>query len=205
MQLNRIKRYILVIGASFLMAGCATPTIMLNHSPQKLMILPVDSIIPPPSIDLQHRNIILTFSNDGVTQPIGAYLDDYNGEFTKVVQTYTISNPGHVLFESISRYLSKANATVFNQYCNYIVNPNTPKDAQKVDISVTQLEMHYWRSKQGDFYLAHGQVTCSIDAGPVISIQAEARALSSLDIFDALSAKIGAELGKNILGQRSSM
>ena len=94
--------------------GCKSPTIMLNHNPQLIMEGQIDTLTT--TLNYNQKKIILEMVSDLSTAPTGSYLNDYHGRISPVVQTFLISKPGYVLFESIAESLKKHNAIVYRQY-----------------------------------------------------------------------------------------
>lgn len=138
-----------------LLVGCATPMVLPTHHAVDLLKSTLDGA-PPPSF--AGRTVLLSFEGDKSVVPVGALLDDYHRGITPAIQTYVMPQPGLVLFESLAASLEDAGARVYRAYPDPIYQPDAIADAVRVGFSVTSLEVHRWRTRDGDFLLLGADV-----------------------------------------------
>ena len=176
----------------FILSGCETPMMLLNHNPEVIIKKKLDNSIN--ENDFQKKIFVLRMVNDLSKAPTGAYLNDHYFFVNPVNQTYLLSQPGFVLFEKIADALKKQNAIVYRQYNQQEINSDLKYHACIVTLSVKDMEVHLWeRKKEGTFYLAkaHALLSIHLPSGEHISSEdsVSAKVNESDDVFDVLANK----------------
>jgi hypothetical protein len=193
---NTLLKPIVAAGALIWLIGCSTPMIMLNHHPETLVKLSVDTTFA--KVDFNARTIVLEMREDSVTQPIGAYLDEEYSSINSVEQSYVLPDPAHVLFEKLADQLKASNAVVYRSYLpgGQMVGPSVP-DAVAVGFGVKDMEYHRWDSRikgVGAFNISRANVSLSISKGatPVMNdtMTVSVKVKDTVDPFNAMAQKL---------------
>ena len=112
---------------AWLLAGCATPMLLPTHHASELLEAPLGAVDPPSFVG---NTILLRFEGDESVVPLGALLDDFHRDLTPATQSYVMSEPGRVLFESLAARLADAGAEVFRAYPEPAIRPDALADAE---------------------------------------------------------------------------
>jgi hypothetical protein len=136
-----------------LLAGCAVPMMLPGHDPAAILAAP---LAPEPGTggpSFERRRIELVFDGDATVAPTGALLDDLHRSVTPTQQTYLLPQPGLALFESLAAVLAERGADVSRRY------GGADGDGTVVGVSIAHLELHRWRTRDGDFQLVRAEVS----------------------------------------------
>ncbi len=147
--------------------GCSTPKMLMHHHPDEIIVRRVDPTFI--ESDFNGRTIVLSLVNDLSMQPVGAYLDNDFNNINPVEQSYTMSNPGHVVFEKFAESLKNHNASVYRSYSsNDDVSSLEKGSFDKVEISISNVEFYFWDKKlknpdESSFYLSKVEVILTVN------------------------------------------
>ena len=180
--------------------GCATPNVMLNHTPELLMELPQTPI--PPTGDFQGQPIVVDLVADMTTAPTGAHFDDHFTQITSVVQTYLVARPGHVLHGKIVEWLGEQNAEAYRRYGTGPDAPAGSADAIRVGLTLTDFELHCWKTREDQYWvLVRARMQSAITGGgqdKQDEVTLEVKVPADTDVFDVMAMKYCAYLARQI-------
>lgn len=205
---NNPRLFLIIFLFFAILSGCITPNIMLNHHPESLSKIPIDSTMQ--NHDFTGKEIILTMDYDLTTQPIGAYFyDSHFNTFNafsepsrgnSVLESYVMSKPGYVLFEKIADVLRKQHATIYRRYFQKIPLIQSSKNAAlSILIGFNDVEFHLWvMEKKDPVYLARAMITWSFDnaakTGSPDTVTIQSKVNTQEDIFEKIAQKFSAVL-----------
>jgi hypothetical protein len=171
-----------------LLAACAVPMLLESHDPVALL---EGAMAPEGGPSFEGKSVVLVYEGDTSLVPIGGMLDDLHRAVTPVQQSYLMPEPGYVLYESLARALAERGAKVERRYD--VARTAEPTGATVVGLLLRDIELHHWRTREGEFHLMRAQVRWTL-AGQTADDVVTTKVAPSRDVFAACAGQLATSL-----------